>query len=441
MLFILTLHFPTTQGYQAVFLLKIYADTANRYIVFNRSLIMGKGTIVLAYSGGLDTSICIPLLKERYDYDRVITVAVNVGQRKEEIDIATQKGRTFADRHYTIDAREAFVKNHIFPAIRANGSYEGYPMGTSLARPLIAEEVVKIARKERAAAIGHGCTGKGNDQFRFDVIIRSAGFEVVAPIRELNLTREWEIAYAQQHTIPVPVKEDKPWSIDENCWSRSIEGGKLEDPAFHPQEEIYLWTVSPEKAPAKPEKITLEFRDGIPVALNGRKMQGYELIQRLNARAGKHGIGRNDMIEDRILGIKARENYEHPAATVILTAHRDLEALVLTRQELVFKRMVDDKWSELAYKGLVYEPLYAALNAFIDTTQERVNGKVDIGMYKGAARVLGRSSPDAIYSEDMVSFDSTSLDQCHATGVSQYFGLQARMVHALKLRKSKKNKK
>ena len=389
---------------------------------------MGKGTIVLAYSGGLDTSICIPLLKERYDYDRVVTVAVHVGQRDEEIEVATKKGKKLADRHYTIDAREKFVKEHIFPAIRANGSYEGYPMGTSLARPLIAEEVVKIAHKEGATAIGHGCTGKGNDQLRFDVIIRGAGLEVVAPIRELNLTRDWEIEYAKEHKIPVPVKKDKPWSMDENCWSRSIEGGKLEDPAYHPPEEIYLWTVSALKAPDKPEKLTLEFKSGVPIAMNGKKRAGYELIQNLNKRAGKHGIGRNDMVEDRILGLKARENYEHPAATVILMAHRDLEALVLTRQEIAFKRMVDDKWSELAYEGLVYEPLYTALNAFIATTQERVNGIVDLEMYKGNVRVLGRSSPDALYSNDLVSFDSTSIDQCHAIGVSHYFGIQARMV-------------
>ena len=399
---------------------------------------MGKGTIVLAYSGGLDTSICIPLLKERYDYDRIVTVAVNVGQRDEEIETATEKGKKLADRHYTIDAREKFVNEHIFPAIRANGSYEGYPMGTSLARPLIAEEVVKIARKEGATAIGHGCTGKGNDQLRFDVIIRGAGLEVVAPIRELNLTRDWEIEYARQHNIPVPVKKDKPWSMDENCWSRSIEGGLLEDPAYHPPEEIYLWTVAAQKAPDKPEKLTIEFKSGIPVAMNGRKRAGYELIQDLNKRAGKHGIGRNDMIEDRILGLKARENYEHPAATVILMAHRDLEGLVLTRQELAFKRMVDDKWSELAYEGLVYEPLYAALNAFINTTQERVNGLVDLELYKGSVRVLGRSSPDAIYSGDLVSFDSASIDQCHAIGVSQYFGLQARMVRQLQQKKQKK---
>jgi argininosuccinate synthase len=401
---------------------------------------MGKGTIILAYSGGLDTSICIPLLKERYDYDRVVTVAVNVGQRDEEIDAAARKGKKFADRHYTIDAREKFVHRHIFPAIRANGSYEGYPMGTSLARPLIAEEVVKVAQKEGATAVAHGCTGKGNDQLRFDVVIRGAGLEVVAPIRELNLTRDWEIEYARHHKIPVPVKKDKPWSMDENCWSRSIEGGLLEDPAYHPPEEIYLWTVSAQKGPDIPEKLTIEFKKGIPVALDGEVLSGYELIRNLYKRAGKHGIGRNDMIEDRILGLKARENYEHPAATVILMAHRDLEGLVLTRQELAFKRMVDDKWSELAYKGLVYEPLYTALNAFINTTQERVNGSVDLELYKGNARVLGRSSPDAIYSGDLVSFDSASLDQCHAVGISHYFGLQARMVRQI-ADKSMKNKR
>jgi argininosuccinate synthase len=396
---------------------------------------MGKGTIVLAYSGGLDTSICIPLLKERYDYDRIVTVAVNVGQREEEIDIATKKGEKLADKHYTIDVRKKFVSDHIFPAIRANGSYEGYPMGTSLARPLIAEEVVRVAKKEGATAVGHGCTGKGNDQLRFDFIIRGAGLDVVAPIRELNLTRDWEIDYAKKHKIPVPVKKDKPWSMDENCWSRSIEGGHLEEPDYHPPEEIYLWTVSPDKAPDTPEKLTIEFKAGVPVALNGKKFPGYALIQSLNTLAGRHGIGRNDMIEDRILGLKARENYEHPAATVILAAHRDLEGLVLTRQELKFKRMVDDTWSELAYKGLVYEPLYAALNAFIDTTQQRVNGKVDMKLYKGSFQILGRSSPDAIYSSDLVSFDSATIDQCHAIGVSHYFGIQARMVKQLQDKK------
>lgn len=216
--------------------------------------------------------------------------------------------------------------------------------------------------------------------------------------------------------------------MDENCWSRSIEGGRLEDPSFHPPEEIYLWTKSPEKAPNKPRKVTLEFKRGVPVSIDGREMKGYDLIQDLNVIAGEHGIGRNDIIEDRILGLKARENYEHPAATVILTAHRDLESLVLSREELAFKRMVDDKWSELAYMGLVHEPLYAALNAFIDTTQVRMNGTVDLELYKGSARILGRRSPDALYSDEMVSFDSASVDQRHAIGVSCYYGIQARLL-------------
>jgi argininosuccinate synthase len=401
---------------------------------------MGKGTIVLAYSGGLDTSICIPLLKERYEYDRVVTVVVHVGQRDEEIGTATAKGKKMADRHYTIDARKKFVRDYIFPAIKANGSYEGYPMGTSLARPLIAEEVVKVAKKEGAAAVAHGCTGKGNDQLRFDVVIRGAGLEVVAPIRELNLTRDWEIEYARQHGIPVPVHKEKPWSIDENCWSRSIEGGRLENPSYHPPEEIYVWTVSPQKAPDKPEDLTITFEKGVPVAINDRPMEGYDLIQHLNERAGKHGIGRNDLIEDRILGLKARENYEHPAATVLLTAHRDLESLVLSRQELAFKRMVDDKWSELAYGGLVHEPLYSALNSFVDTTQERVNGSVNVELFKGNVRILGRSSPDALYSGDLVSFDSTTLDQCHAIGISHYYGIHARMLQQRK-KKTKRQQK
>ncbi len=389
---------------------------------------MGNGTIVMAYSGGLDTSICIPLLKEKYGYDRVVTVAANVGQRDEEIRVAEDKGRLLADAHYTLDLRHKFVYEYLFPSIKANGLYEGYPMGTSLARPLIASEVVKIAKLEGAKAVAHGCTGRGNDQLRFDFIIKGAGLSVVAPIREYNFTREWEIDYAQKHSIPVPVAKDKPWSMDENCWSRSIEGGELEDPAFHPPEEIYLWTVSPESAPNNPLKMTLVFRNGVPVAIDAEEMDGYSLIQYLNKVAGGHGIGRNDMIEDRILGLKARENYEHPAASVILQAHADLERLVLSRDELAFKRMVDDKWSELAYMGLVHEPLFHALTAFIDKTQDRMDGTVDLILYKGSIRIIGRSSRNALYSTDLVSFDSTTINQSHAIGYSEYYGIQARML-------------
>jgi argininosuccinate synthase len=220
--------------------------------------------------------------------------------------------------------------------------------------------------------------------------------------------------------------------VDENCWNRSIEGGRLEDPAFHPPEEIYKWTVDPRKAPAKPEEVTVSFRAGVPVALNGKKMKGYDLVQEMNLRAGRNGVGRNDMIEDRILGLKAREVYEHPAATALTAAHVDLEHLVLTRAELAFKRGVDDRWSELAYQGLVHEPLFLALNAFIDRTQERVNGEVDLVLHRGSVRVAGRSSPDALYSGEMVSFDSTTLDQGHAEGLSRFHGIQARFLKSRK---------
>lgn len=388
---------------------------------------MGKGKVVLAFSGGLDTSICVPLLKEHYGFDEVVTVAVDVGQPESDIERATEKGNLIADKHYTIDVKDRFVEEYIFPSIRANGSYEGYPMGTALARPLIAEEIVKIAAHEGATNVAHGCTGKGNDQLRFDFIFRSAGLEIVAPMREMNLTRDWEIEYAQKHSIPVTVAKDKPWSIDENCWSRSIEGGVLENPATHPPEEIYAWTVSPKDAPDASEMVQIGFEKGVPVSLDEEELTGLALIKRLNLIAGRNGVGRNDMIEDRILGLKAREIYEHPAATVLLAAHRDLERLVLSRQELAFKQSVDEKWSELGYMGLVHEPLFAALGAFISTTQQRVSGTVDLALYKGSVVVKGRSSVSGLYSDDLVSFDTTSIDQTNSIGFSSYYGLQARL--------------
>ena len=391
----------------------------------------GKGTVVLAFSGGLDTSICVPLLKNMYGYDRVITVAADVGQPESEVKMATDKGNLIADKHYTLDLKDAFVKNHVFPAIKANALYEGYPMGTSLARPLIAEEIVKIAKKENAAAIGHGCTGKGNDQLRFDYIFRMHGFDIVAPMREHNMTREWEIDYAEQNNIPIPVKKSTPWSVDENIWSRSIEGGRLEEPDYHPPEEIYHWTAALKDAPNEPEIITIGFENGVPVSLNGKKMNGVELIVSLNKLAGKHSVGRNDMVEDRVLGLKARENYEHPAATVLIAAHKDLEKLVLSRYELKFKSSVDDQWAELAYMGLIHEPLYHDLNAFIDETQKRVTGTVDVQLFKGGLHIMGRTSGNAIYSMDMVSFDSTTIDQRDAIGYSKYYGIQGRMLWQL----------
>jgi len=392
---------------------------------------MGKGKVVLAFSGGLDTSICVPLLKEHYGFDEVITVAVDVGQPPEDILSATEKGNKIADKHYTIDIKNRFVEEQLFPSIKANGSYEGYPMGTALARPLIAEEIVKIAKNEGAETVAHGCTGKGNDQLRFDFVFRKEGMKIIAPMREMNLTREWEMDYAEKHGIEVSVVKEKPYSVDENCWSRSIEGGVLENPATHPSNDIYGWTVSAQDAPDKPEEIQIGFEKGVPVSLNGRIMKGIEIILELNKIAGRNGVGRNDMIEDRILGLKAREIYEHPAATVLLKAHADLERLILSRHELAFKHIVDDKWSEIGYMGLVDEPLFAALGAFIDKTQERVTGNVDVVLYKGSVTVTGRSSPNALYSGDLVSFESKTIDQNDAVGFSAYYGFQARMKNMI----------
>ena len=404
-----------------------FLDSQVSYIFkdYTGQIIMTK-KVVLAYSGGLDTSVCIPLIKEEYGYDEVITVAVDVGQPQEDVKQATEKAQKISDKHFTLDVREEFVNDYIFPLIKANGDYEGYVMGTSIARPLIAKKVVEIAEQEGAVALAHGCTGKGNDQLRFEAVFRLTDMDVIAPMRDMNLTREWEIGYAKKHGIPVSVTSAKPWSVDENIWSRSIEGGKLEDPGFIPPEEIYQWTVSPEAAP-EGQTLVIGFENGVPVSLDGEKMNGVDLIIKLNEIAGSHGVGRTDMIEDRVLGLKARENYEHPAATVLLTAHKDLEKLVLTRAELKFKKNVDEQWSELAYYGLVDEPLYADLNAFIDKTQQRVTGTVTVKLHKGSVIILARTSPYALYSEDLVSFDSATIDQKDAEGFAKYHGFQARM--------------
>ncbi len=380
--------------------------------------------VALAYSGGLDTSVCIPLLRERYGYDEVIAVTVDVGQPEAEIKEAKERGKKLSDSYREVDAKEEFVHEYIFPLIKANGCYEGYVLGTAIARPLIAKHVVEVAKEEKAAAVAHGCTGKGNDQLRFDAVFRATDLDVVAPVREMSLTREEEKRYAEEHGISFAT--EPRWSVDENIWSRSIEGSKLEDLSFVPPEEIFQWTVSADKAPENAEIIKIGFEKGIPVSLNETKMDGVSLIQKLNELGGKHGVGRTDIIEDRVLGFKARENYEHPAATLLLVAHHDLEQLVLTRNELRFKDFVDSTWSELVYQGLVMDLLYESLNAFIDKTQERVNGMVYVRLEKGIARVVGRESPNALYSRD-VSFD-VKQEQKSAEGFSMYHGFQSRIA-------------
>ncbi|RLI73333.1 argininosuccinate synthase [Archaeoglobales archaeon] len=379
--------------------------------------------VVLSYSGGLDTSVCIPLLKEKYGFDEVVTVTVDIGQPEDDVKRAEERGKKYADKHFTVNARKEYVEM-LFKLIKANGDYEGYVLGTSIARPVIAEKIVEVAKAEKADAIAHGCTGKGNDQLRFENIFYQYGFRVIAPMRELNLTREWEIEYAKQHGIDVGVTKEKPYSIDENLWSRSVEGGKLEDPSYIPPNDIYKWTVDGKD---EPEILKIDFEKGIPVAINDERMDGFELIKTLNEIGGKHGVGRTDMMEDRVLGLKARENYEHPAATILITAHRDLEKLVLSRRELKFKKFVEEEWAEVVYYGLINDPIFDALNAFIDKTQERVTGWVKVRLFKGSVLPVARYSDYSLYVEELTSFDTTTVDQKFAEGFSRFHGLQGRL--------------
>lgn len=384
--------------------------------------------VVLSFSGGLDTSVVVRLLKEKYNAD-VITLTVDVGQDQAELKAAADKAKLLGVvKHVHVDAKKEFIEEYVFRSIKANGLYEGYPLSTALARYPIASHLVEVARKEKADAVAHGCTGKGNDQFRFDttVAIKAPELKIIAPIRELNLNREQSVEYAKKNGIPLPA--EKPYSIDENLWGRSIEGGELEDPDRAPLEEIYAWTSSPDKAPDKPHVVEIEFKDGVPIGLDGKRMGGVELIAKLNKLAGTHGVGRIELIEDRILGLKARENYEAPAATVLIQAHRALEQLVLTKQELSFKQVVDQTWADLAYSGLWFDPLREDLDAFIDSTQKRVTGKVKVELNRGSSRAVARSSPYSLYEEELVSFDKFGFDQRDAVSVIKFHGLQGKTL-------------
>ncbi|RLG93582.1 argininosuccinate synthase [Candidatus Bathyarchaeota archaeon] len=394
--------------------------------------------IVLAYSGGLDTSVMLKWLQQKYNAE-IITVTLDVGQRENLRAIEKKAKDLGALRHYSIDAKDEFAEKYVFPAIKANALYEGkYPVSTALSRPLIAEKLVEVARKEGADAVAHGCSGKGNDQVRIEVTAKALApdIEVIAPVREWNMTRDEEIKFAQENEIPIPVDHDKPYSIDQNLWGRSIECGVLEYPDVEPPEEIYEWTVSPEEAPDKPEYVTIRFENGIPTAINGEEMKPVELIETLNSIAGKHGVGRIDHIEDRLVGIKSREVYECPAAQVIIEAHKDLEKMVLTRHEISFKHQVDALWSTLVYTGLWMDPLKEDLDAFIDSTQKRVLGEVKVKLYKGGLHVVGRSSPLSLYDLNLATYNIESkFDQKSSKGFIDLWGLPTRMAHALKRRR------
>ena len=364
--------------------------------------------VVLAYSGGVDTSVCIPYLKEKYGVSEVITFVADLGQGEDLINIQNKALRSGAFKSLIGDLVNPFVNEFAFPAIRANALYgDKYPLSTALARPLIAQNLVAIARDYNADAVAHGCTGKGNDQVRFDLAINALGpdLQIITPAREWNMSREEAIIYGEKFDIPAPVSKKSPYSIDVNLLGRSIEAGTLEDPMCAPSEEIFLMTSSIKDAPEEPEDVEIEFENGFPISINGEKLSSLDLIKKSNIVAGKHGFGRLDMIEDRVVGIKSREIYEAPGLLLLIKAHQELETLTLNPDVLDFKSFIDKKWGKLVYQGFWFGPLKSALDGFIETTQKHVNGIVKIRLHKGNAFVVGRSSSkDSLYREDLATY-------------------------------------
>jgi argininosuccinate synthase len=385
--------------------------------------------VVLAYSGGLDTSVAIRWLKETYNLD-VIAVTVDVGNERTFSLIREKALNTGAVKAVVIDAKEEFVSDYVFPALKGDAIYEGeYPLATALSRPLIAKLLVDTALKEKAQAVAHGCTGKGNDQVRFEVSVAALAPElkVIAPAREWGMTRQETINYAQRYGIPVPITADSPYSIDENLWGKSIECGVLENPWVEPPEEVFTWTKSPDTAPDAPGYVEVGFERGIPVTLDGQKMAGDSLIQQLNQVAGEHGVGRIDHLESRLVGIKSREIYEAPAAVVLLKAHLALEALTLSKDQMRFKQRVAQEYADLIYNGLWFTALHQDLAAYVQSSQRFVSGEVRLKLFKGSCQVVGRKSPFSLYSYGLATYDEgDEFDQGASPGFIHIWGLPAK---------------
>ncbi|MHB8104889.1 MAG: argininosuccinate synthase [Dehalococcoidales bacterium] len=385
-----------------------------------------KEKVVLAYSGGLDTSVAIKWLQEKYNVD-IIAVTIDVGNEK-DFSAAREKAlKVGAIKALVINGKELLVKYFLFPALQANALYEGvYPLATALTRPLMAKLLVDTAIAEGATTIAHGCTGKGNDQVRFEVGINALApqIKILAPAREWGMTREETIKYAQKHGIPVSVTKKSPYSIDESLWGRAIECGALEDPWAEPPADVYTWTKDPDKTPAKPQYIEIGFEKGVPVSLDGKKMDGIALIQKMNEIAGKHGIGRIDHIENRLVGIKSREIYEAPAAVVLIQAHQALEALTMSKDQLRFKQKVAVECADLIYNGLWFSQLNRDLSAYILSSQRYVTGAVRLKLFKGSAAVVGRKSPWSLYNLSLATYDKgDKFNQKAAEGFIQLWGL------------------
>ncbi len=393
---------------------------------------MGRADkVVLAYSGGVDTTVCIPYMKEEWGVKEVITLAADLGQGDELEPIQKKALKYGAVESLVENATESFVKDYAFPAIQANTLYENrYPLSTALARPLIAKLLVEAAEKYGADAVAHGCTGKGNDQVRFDVGIMALNpsLKVLAPAREWGMSREEAISYGEKFGLEFPVKKTSPYSIDRNLLGRSIEAGILEDPMAEPPEEIYVMTKAIADTPDEPEYITIGFEHGLPITINGEKLDPVALITQLNETVGKHGIGRIDMLENRVVGIKSREIYEAPALLVLIHAHRDLESLTLTGDVTQYKRGIEQTYGELIYRGLWYSPLKEALDGFIQKTQERVSGEVRIKLFKGNATIVGRQSDNSIYTPDLATYGAEDeFDHKAAEGFIYIWGLPTRV--------------
>lgn len=396
---------------------------------------MPKSKCVLAYSGGLDTSVAIQWIAEKYDVD-VIAVAVDVGEEKDYEGIRAKGEQVGAVESIVIDAKDEFFCDYITRALKANLMYEHkYPAFTALARPLLAQKQVEVALSHDAEFLAHGCTGKGNDQVRFEVTYAALAphLKVIAPAREWNMTREEEIDYAEAHGIPVPVGKKSPYSTDTNMWGRSIECGIIEDPSQEAPEDAWVWTVSPQAAPDEPTYVSIEFDAGVPVALDGKELSGADLVGRLNQIAGANGVGRVNMMENRLVGIKSRELYETPAATVLLEAHRDLEGLTIDRETAHFKPMLELRWSELVYYGLWFTPLRECIDAFMAETQKLVSGTVTVKMYKGNCEAVARESDHSLYDFSLASYgEADKFDQSKSKGFIDIWALPAKVAAAVR---------
>jgi argininosuccinate synthase len=388
-----------------------------------------RDKVVLAYSGGLDTSVAIKLLKEQYDLD-VVALTVDVGNESNFSVVRDKALKVGAVKVLVKDAKELFIRHFVFPALEANALYEGrYPLATALSRPLIAKLLVDVAQEEAAQAVAHGCTGKGNDQVRFEVSISALAPElkIMAPAREWGMTRQQTISYAKRHDIPLPITLASPYSIDENLWGRSIECGILEDPWVEPPEKAFSWTKSPREAPDEASYVEIGFEKGTPVAVDGQKLDGVSLVEWLNKLAGSHGVGRIDHVENRLVGIKSREIYEAPAAVVLLEAHQALEAITLSKSQLRFKQKVSAEYADLIYNGLWFTAQHHDLAAYIKSSQRFVTGTVRVKLFKGSLSVVGRKSPLSLYSYDLATYDKgDQFDQSASPGFIHIWGLPVR---------------